>query len=68
MYNLAKEKLRIRSYSEATKDSTVFVEIKKKYDGTVYKRIIPLSERDATSWVSGESTTEALDANGVSWS
>ena len=27
-----KEKLRIRSYSKATADSTVFVELKKKYD------------------------------------
>ena len=35
---LYKEKLRVRSYAQATADSTVFVELKKKYDGVVYKR------------------------------
>jgi SPX domain protein involved in polyphosphate accumulation len=33
-----KEKLRLRSYGVAQKDTTVFVELKKKYDGIVYKR------------------------------
>lgn len=33
-----KEKLRIRSYSRAEAGSDVFVELKRKYDGTVYKR------------------------------
>ncbi|MCR4632799.1 MAG: polyphosphate polymerase domain-containing protein [Erysipelotrichaceae bacterium] len=33
-----KEKLRIRSYKEVTDDETVFVELKKKFDGIVYKR------------------------------
>ena len=46
-----KEKLRIRSYSQATADSTVFVELKKKYEKVVYKRRIPLCERDAMAWV-----------------
>ena len=50
-----KEKLRVRSYSEATPDSTVFVEIKKKYEKVVYKRRLPLSEREAMSWVCRES-------------
>ena len=49
-----KEKLRIRSYSQATADSTVFVELKKKYDKVVYKRRLPLCERDAMAWVCGE--------------
>ena len=49
-----KEKLRIRSYSQATSDSTVFVELKKKYDKVVYKRRLPLCERDAMAWVCGE--------------
>lgn len=46
-----KEKLRIRSYSQATADSTVFVELKKKYEKVVYKRRLPLSEQDAMAWV-----------------
>ena len=50
-----KEKLRIRSYSQATSDSTVFVELKKKYEKVVYKRRIPLREQDAMAWVCRES-------------
>ncbi len=49
-----KEKLRIRSYSQADRDSTVFVELKKKYKHVVYKRRISLPNRDATAWLSGE--------------
>ena len=49
-----KEKLRIRSYSQATADSTVFVELKKKYEKIVYKRRLPLCEQDAMSWVCRE--------------
>lgn len=41
-----KEKLRLRSYGVPAEDSTVFVEIKKKYNGIVYKRRVglPLTE------------------------
>lgn len=41
-----KEKLRLRSYGIPDKEDTVFLEIKKKYDGIVYKRrtSIPLCE------------------------
>lgn len=46
-----KEKLRIRSYSQALPDSTVFVELKKKYQSLVYKRRMPLSEWEAMDWV-----------------
>lgn len=42
-----KEKLRVRSYSSVGPDDTVFVELKKKYDSIVYKRRIPLVEKDA---------------------
>ena len=48
-----KEKLRIRSYSRADSDSTVFVELKRKYDGVVYKRRIGLPEADAMRWMAG---------------
>ena len=50
-----KEKLRIRSYSRASADGTVFVELKKKYQKVVYKRRLPLCEADAMSWVCRES-------------
>ena len=42
-----KEKIRMRSYAQATADSTVFVELKKKYEKVVYKRRLPLCEADA---------------------
>ena len=49
-----KEKLRIRSYTQANPDSTVFVELKKKYDKVVYKRRLPLCEQAAMAWVCHE--------------
>lgn len=44
---LYKEKLRLRSYGVAEPDTTVFVELKKKYDSVVYKRRIGMTEADA---------------------
>lgn len=49
-----KEKLRVRSYELSHDDSTVFVELKKKYDHIVYKRRIPLKTTDAERWLAGE--------------
>ena len=46
-----KEKLRIRSYKRANPDSTVFVELKKKYQSVVYKRRISLPEKGAMEWI-----------------
>lgn len=46
-----KEKLRIRSYAKAGEDSTVFVELKRKYDHVVYKRRVALAEKDAMEWI-----------------
>jgi SPX domain protein involved in polyphosphate accumulation len=49
-----KEKLRIRSYRQATPDSDVFVELKKKYKSVVYKRRLSMKESDAIHWARGE--------------
>ena len=49
-----KEKLRIRSYSRASADSTVFAELKKKYNDVVYKRRLSLPNQEAMEWLSGE--------------
>lgn len=49
-----KEKLRIRSYAQASEDSTVFVELKRKYQSVVYKRRISLPEEEAMEWIAGE--------------
>ena len=46
-----KEKLRIRSYKRANPDSTVFVELKKKYQSVVYKRRVSLPEKNAMEWI-----------------
>lgn len=42
-----KEKLRVRSYSRAGMDDSVFVELKKKYQSVVYKRRIAVPQREA---------------------
>ena len=49
-----KEKLRLRSYAQATRESIVFVELKKKYDDVVYKRRIDLGYREAVDWLCQE--------------
>jgi len=46
-----KEKLRIRSYGDLSKDELVFLEIKRKYDSVVYKRRINLTCKDAFNMV-----------------
>ena len=48
-----KEKLRVRSYAKADAESTVFVELKRKFDGIVYKRRVGLREADAMKWMAG---------------
>lgn len=47
-----KEKLRVRSYGVATPKSNVFIELKKKYQKTVYKRRISMKEQDAGQYLS----------------
>lgn len=49
-----KEKLRIRSYKQIHTGGTVFAELKKKYDGIVYKRRLALPNQAALAWMSGE--------------
>lgn len=46
-----KEKLRLRSYGATGKDSSVFVEIKKKYDGVVYKRRVAMKLSEADDYI-----------------
>lgn len=50
-----KEKLRLRSYNVPDEDGTVFVELKKKYKGVVYKRRVAMDNRSAMQWLSGGS-------------
>lgn len=46
-----KEKLRLRSYGVTTDDSLVFVEIKKKYEGIVYKRRVAMTQKEADAYL-----------------
>lgn len=46
-----KEKLRLRSYGVPNANSEVFVEIKKKYKGVVYKRRTQLPLHEATAFI-----------------
>lgn len=48
-----KEKFRLRSYGVPEEDGKVFMEIKKKYDGVVYKRRVRACEHDAVDYMNG---------------
>ena len=48
-----KEKLRMRSYGVPGSRDTVFVEIKKKFNGVVYKRRITMEMQDAALYLYG---------------
>ena len=48
-----KEKLRLRSYGRVFPEERVFLELKKKYKGVVYKRRIELAEDRAAAYMSG---------------
>lgn len=54
-----KEKLRIRAYGEVADDSQVFVELKKKFKGTVYKRRFQCLTNDAYQFL-GKSDSEII--------
>ncbi|MBR5926143.1 MAG: polyphosphate polymerase domain-containing protein [Firmicutes bacterium] len=49
-----KEKLRMRSYGCVNNSDNVFIEIKKKYDGVVYKRRVTMKAIDADRFIRGE--------------
>ena len=46
-----KEKLRLRCYQVPGPEDPVFVELKKKYKGVVYKRRVSLPAREAEAWL-----------------
>ncbi len=48
---LYKEKLRLRTYGNTEDDTNSFIEIKKKYDGIVYKRRISQSYKKAYNYL-----------------
>lgn len=50
---LYKEKLRMRSYGVPRENDRVFIEVKKKFDGIVYKRRVGLSYAAARAYLGG---------------
>ena len=46
-----KEKVRLRSYGVPESEDTVFLEIKKKYKGVVYKRRVILTLKEAMDYI-----------------
>lgn len=64
-----KEKLRLRSYANYRADglpvfdrnAPVYAELKKKFDGIVYKRRVPMSMRDAYDFMDGAPFRQALE-------
>lgn len=55
-----KEKLRLRGYGEVDHNSRVFLEIKKKFKGVVYKRRVAMSIENALHYL--ESGTNLIDS------
>ena len=63
-----KEKLRLRSYNVPGEDSTVFVELKKKFDGIVYKRRVAVTAAQARAWLSGgDAPTDSQVTREINW-
>lgn len=55
-----KEKLRLRSYGTPSPEDHVFLEIKKKYKGVVYKRRVVMTLQEAMTYIaSGEKPVES---------
>lgn len=63
-----KEKLRVRAYGAPAQDSTVYVELKKKFKGVVYKRRVGMSLSEAESYLSGgPSPKSGQIINEITW-
>lgn len=63
-----KEKLRLRSYGTPTADQKVFLEIKKKYKGVVYKRREPMALQQAEAYIyNGEMPFESQIMNEIQY-
>ncbi len=63
-----KEKLRVRSYGVPGNRDTVFVELKKKYDGVVYKRRITLEAQEAARYLAGgKLPSESQISHEIDW-
>lgn len=64
---LFKEKLRLRSYGLAKPDSKLYLEIKRKYEGVVYKRRISLKQNEADDYIKGNKKPDSQIAKEISY-
>ena len=63
-----KEKLRLRSYGTAADTSTVFLELKKKFDGVVYKRRAAMTLAEAVRYLEqGSKPFESQIMSEIDW-
>ncbi len=63
-----KEKLRLRSYGTAGADSRVFLELKKKFDGVVYKRRAAMTLAEAERYLqTGQRPFESQILSEIDW-
>ena len=62
-----KEKLRLRSYGVPGENGTVFAELKKKFDGVVYKRRITATAGDAMAFLAGNGGDYGQIGREISW-
>lgn len=64
-----KEKLRVRSYGVPSGGDRVFVELKKKYDGVVYKRRVTMPAAQAAPFLDGALPEDAFGQIGreIAW-
>lgn len=53
---LYKEKIRIRSYGPVTDEDKIYIELKKKYEGIVYKRRISMPYGEAKAYLTGDAS------------
>lgn len=59
-----KEKLRVRSYGQVMQEDKVYLELKKKFDGVVYKRRISLTAREVKDYLDGKMVLSTLSQIG----
>jgi SPX domain protein involved in polyphosphate accumulation len=64
---LYKEKIRIRSYGTVSDDDPVYIELKKKFKGIVYKRRIKMPYGEAKEYVIGEASRTGQIENEIDY-
>lgn len=62
-----KEKMRLRSYGVADDDTQVFVELKKKYEGIVYKRRVKMTLEEAKSFINDDAPQNGQIENEIDY-